>query len=352
MDKVNVTAVILCGGSGTRLWPLSTPEKPKQFLKLDGETSMLAHTAARLKVDDDAGLAFDTAIVVGSTRHGDLIGGELPDARLILEPFGRNSAAAVAAACLAAPSGALLLVLPADHSILRPDLFRKAIRQGVDAALDGHIVTFGIRPSYPATGYGYIDVEQGTAPVLNARAFVEKPPLETAQAYVDAGHYLWNGGIFLFSADTMLQAFEAHAPDVLSAVRRSLPDAVQSRPVTSIEPAAFEACPDISLDYAIMEKFPHVMAVPVDMGWSDVGDYKALWELAAKDADGNAILGPVTANGCRNCYIRSEAGPVSVSGLDSKIVVVTRDHHMVCDMDAAQTVKTLAEAARKSSPQG
>jgi mannose-1-phosphate guanylyltransferase/mannose-6-phosphate isomerase len=343
-----ITPVILCGGSGTRLWPLSTPERPKQFLKLDGKLSMLAHTSARMEDDAAADLSFARAIIVGAAKHEELIRKELPHGRLILEPFGRNSAAAVAAAALAADADDLLLVLPADHSILRPDAFRQAIRKGADAALDGKIVTFGITPDFPATGYGYIDVEPGGDAVLKTREFVEKPPLEKAKAYLDAGHYLWNAGIFLFRAGTMLAAFRMHAAAVLEAVQAALPDTTQTDDAYRIDADAFRACPDISIDYAVMEKFPAVMAVPVEMGWNDVGDYKALWTLSDKDDHGNALMGPVTAVDCRNCYIRSEAQPIFVSGLTDKIVVATADHYMVCDMDAAQSVKTLANAAKNS----
>ncbi|WP_158085699.1 mannose-1-phosphate guanylyltransferase [Henriciella aquimarina] len=347
METLEITPVILCGGSGTRLWPLSTPERPKQFLKLDGQASMLAQTAARMCDDDKAGLRFAQTLVVGSVRHRDMIRDEVPGARRILEPFGRNSAAAVAAAALAAPEDALLLVLPADHSILRPDLFRKAVGAGAAAARDGHIVTFGITPSFPATGYGYIDIEPGETCVRKARKFVEKPLLDKAQAYLDSGHYLWNAGIFLFRAGTMLDAFRTHAPEILDNVTRALPQAIATQEESEIDAGVFDACPNTSIDYAIMEKFPSVMAVPVEMGWSDVGDYKALWELSEKDADGNVLMGPVTATGCRNCYIRSEAGPLSVSGLTDKIVIATGDHYMACDMAEAQSVKTLASAASK-----
>lgn len=347
MQTITIRPVILCGGSGTRLWPLSTPEVPKQFLKLDGEQTMLAKTASRMVDDAEQGLSFRSPIIVGGAGHEDLMKAELPDAMLILEPFGRNSAAAVAAAALAAHPEELLLVLPADHSILRPDRFRRAIRIGASAAASGDIVTFGITPDFPSTGYGYIEIEQEDRPVLKAVKFEEKPPLEKARSYIEAGHYLWNAGIFLFEAGAMIKAFETHAPDVLDAVRDALPEMAGEGNIHRIDAGKFHACPDISVDYAIMEKHPGVRAVPVDMGWNDVGDYKALWELSDKDEDGNSILGPVTAFDCKNCYIRSEGRPISVSGLRHAIVVATADHYMVCDMDEAQKVKALAKAAQR-----
>lgn len=346
VQTVTIRPVILCGGSGTRLWPLSTPEVPKQFLKLDGEETMLAKTAGRMVDDEEQGLAFRSPMIVGGARHEALMKAELPDATLILEPFGRNSAAAVAAAALTAHPEELLLVLPADHSILRPDRFRRAIRIGAGAAAAGDIVTFGITPDFPSTGYGYIEIEQEDRPVLKAVKFEEKPPIEKAKRYLEAGHYLWNAGIFLFQADAMVKAFETHAPDVLQAVRAALPEQADGN-AYRIDAGKFNACPDISVDYAIMEKYPGVRAVPVDMGWNDVGDYKALWELSDKDEDGNAIMGPVTAIDCKNCYIRSEGRAISVSGLRHAIIVATSDHYMICDMDEAQKVKALAEAARR-----
>ncbi|MGB3624787.1 MAG: sugar phosphate nucleotidyltransferase [Henriciella sp.] len=347
MQTLTIRPVILCGGSGTRLWPLSTPEVPKQFLKLDGEETMLAKTASRMIDDAEQGLAFRSPMIVGAARHEALMKAELPEAVLILEPFGRNSAAAVAAAALTAHPEELLLVLPADHSILRPDRFRRAIRIGASAAAAGDIVTFGITPDFPSTGYGYIEIEQEDRPVLKAVKFEEKPPLEKAKHYIEAGHYLWNAGIFLFEAGAMVKAFEAHAPDVLQAVRDSLPASDGESTVHRIDADKFGACPEISVDYAIMEKHPGVRAVPVDMGWNDVGDYKALWELSDKDEDGNALLGPVTAIDCKHCYIRSEGRPISVSGLRHAIIVATEDNYMVCAMDDAQKVKALAQAARR-----
>lgn len=344
VQPVTVTPVILCGGVGSRLWPLSTAERPKQFLTLEGQSSMLAETAARVQTGDDR-LAFADCTVVGNERHRDLIRAEVPNARLILEPLGRNSAPAVAAASLIADPDDLLLIMPADHAIRHPERFVDAIATGLQAARDGSIVTFGIEPDHPATGYGYIDAEPGDAPIVPARQFVEKPNLDTANAYLKAGHYLWNAGIFLFRAGTMVDAFRTHAPEVLSGVEKAIAGATGEGDEIRLEAAAFAACPGISVDYAIMEQFKPVMAVPVDMGWSDVGDFRALWEMSSKDAQGNVLMGPVTAVGCRNCYIRSEGAPISVEGLEDMIVVEAGGHRINCPMADAQSVKKLAEAS-------
>ena len=342
---VAVTPVILCGGIGSRLWPLSTADRPKQFLPLDGRSSMLNETAARLRDEPSLNLAFSNFIIVGNQRHRQLIRKEVPGARLLLEPFGRNSAAAIAAASLAAEPDALLLVMPADHAIEFPERLREAIAKGVPAASCGKIVTFGIQPDHPATGYGYIDAEPAAGPVLKARSFVEKPALATAKAYLEAGHYFWNAGIFLFRADTMLAAFRQFAPDVLASVERAFPVRFRGERESLLDAAAFSDAPSISIDYAVMEKHDSVVAVPVDMGWNDVGDYRALWSISNKDDRGNVVMGPVKAVDCRNCYLRSEDDALEVSGLTDMIVVKAGGFEMTCRMDDAQSVKDIAARA-------
>ena len=334
------------------MWPLSNKDTPKQFLTLHGDTSMLTQTAERVRASSVRGVSFGPLLAIGAERHEGMLREHLPEARLLLEPFGRNSAAAVIAAALVHRPDDYLLILPADHHIAYPDRLHDAVAAGLDRAEEGHLVTFGIEPSFPATGYGYIELEDGTGRTRKARRFVEKPDEATAAAYLETGRYVWNAGIFLFRADAMIQAFKAHAPEIFAAVTSALPkDPVKSiaeRTVT-LNPSAFADCPSISVDYAIMEKVSPIFAVPVDMGWSDVGDYKALWELSPRDNDGNATAGAAHLVDTRDSYVRSEGLPIFTAGLSKMIVVANDRHIMVCPMDKAQDVKTLADRASAPS---
>ncbi|MCR9222571.1 MAG: AGE family epimerase/isomerase [Hyphomonas sp.] len=336
-----VHPVILCGGSGTRLWPLSTPEMPKQFKALTSEKSMIEETADRFVTSSDPSLSFTTPLVVGSVKHRHLLEQTLPDARKILEPFGRNSAPAVAAACLASEPDDLILILPADHSIQDVPAFHLAIAAAAKAAEDGAIVTFGIEPTHPATGYGYIKAAQADElhmPVP-VEKFVEKPDLAVAQSYLDAGGYYWNAGIFLFRADTMLKALEAHAPEVLAGTRAAMPTDADN--VQCLNPKAFAETPSISIDYAVMERAENVQTVPVDMAWSDVGGYPALHDLLTESASDNHTHGPVLLQNAHGMYVRSEGPTVAVNGVSNLVVVATKDEVVITPMEDSQAVKTL-----------
>lgn len=336
-----VHPVILCGGSGTRLWPLSTPEMPKQFKALTSEKSMIEETADRFVTSSDPSLSFTTPLVVGSVKHRHLLEQTLPDARKILEPFGRNSAPAVAAACLASEPDDLILILPADHSIQDVPAFHLAIAAAAKAAEDGAIVTFGIEPTHPATGYGYIKAAQADElhmPVP-VEKFVEKPDLAVAQSYLDAGGYYWNAGIFLFRADTMLKALETHAPEVLEGTRAAMPAGAEK--VQSLDAKAFADTPSISIDYAVMERAENVQTVPVDMAWSDVGGYPALHGLLTESASDNHTHGPVLLQNAHGMYVRSEGPTVAVNGVSNLVVVATKDEVVITPMEDAQAVKTL-----------
>ncbi|MCH9751841.1 MAG: AGE family epimerase/isomerase [Alphaproteobacteria bacterium] len=336
-----VHPVILCGGSGTRLWPLSTPEMPKQFKALTSEKSMIEETADRFVTSSDPSLSFTTPLVVGSVKHRHLLEQTLPDARKILEPFGRNSAPAVAAACLASEPDDLILILPADHSIRDVPAFHLAIAAAAKAAEGGAIVTFGIEPTHPATGYGYIKAAQADElhmPVP-VEKFVEKPDPAVAQSYLDAGGYYWNAGIFLFRADTMLKALEAHAPEVLAGTRAAMPADADN--VRCLNPKAFAETPSISIDYAVMERAENVQTVPVDMAWSDVGGYPALHGLLTESASDNHTHGPVLLQNAHGMYVRSEGPTVAVNGVSNLVVVATKDEVVITPMEDAQAVKTL-----------
>ena len=337
--------VILCGGSGTRLWPLSTPEMPKQFLALTSDKSMIEDTAARFANSTEVDLTFGQVLVVGAKRHKALLSKGLPEARQILEPFGRNSAPAVSAACLAYKSDDLILILPADHDIQDVPAFHRAIAVAATAAEAGAIVTFGIEPSHPATGYGYIKAQAQTqSGALSVDQFVEKPDLETAKSYLASGAYYWNAGIFLFKAGVMLDALKTFAPDVLVGAKNAMGDARGD--VMALDPKAFETTPSISIDYAVMERASNVETVPVSMGWSDVGGYRALHELLTDDVAENHTSGPVHLQNSSGLYVRSEGPAVSVNGVNDLVIVATADEVMITPKDDDGAVKALGAAVQ------
>lgn len=343
----DIHPVILCGGSGTRLWPLSTDETPKQFLALTSDKSMIEETALRFASTEIATLKFSETLVVGSVRHAKLLDEILPAARKILEPFGRNSAPAVAAACLAHAPEDLVLILPADHDIRDVEAFHKAIEVAAVAANDGAIVTFGIEPTHPATGYGYIKVENGTSGPRDVDSFVEKPDLATAESYLAAGSYYWNAGIFLFRVETMLNALQQFAPDVLRCVKESM----SGTPCDNTIPLnrdAFARTPSISIDYAVMEKAANVKTVPVNMGWSDVGGYLALHQLLTSDPTDNYASGPVHIQNSKGLYVHSEGPTISVNGVADLIIVATQNDVMITPKDDDAAVKELGNVAQNA----
>ena len=289
-----VTPVILCGGGGTRLWPLSTPRTPKQFLPLTGPQSMVAETLSRVS---DEGL-FNPAMAVGSFRHKDQLQAELPGVKLVLEPMGRNSAPAIAAATLLAEPDEILLILPADHHIKDVAAFHRAIRNAQPAACEGQIVTFGINPDFPATGYGYIEALPADSAAKPVARFVEKPDVETARTYIETGRFYWNAGVFMFTARVMREALEAHAPDILQSVEAALDEHGQ------LDRTLFARCRSESIDYAVMEAANNIAVLPVSMGWSDVGDFRAVHALHAEAThDPKVLRGAVVAPGAERVFI-------------------------------------------------
>jgi mannose-1-phosphate guanylyltransferase/mannose-6-phosphate isomerase len=337
--------VILSGGSGTRLWPLSRELHPKQFLALIGEHTMLQETILRL-----SGLAIGAPIVVCNEAHRFLVAEQLrvvecrPQA-IVLEPVGRNTAPAIALAALAAKAtngdDALLLVLPADHVIRDVKAFHAAIQIAAEAAQRGSLVTFGIVPDVPETGYGYIRRGEREGNSYRIAEFVEKPDLGRAQKFVASGDYYWNSGMFMFQAGRVLQELQRHASDIASVCRDAFVSATRDLDFTRISADAFKACRSESIDYAVMEKTADAVVVPLSAGWSDVGSWASLHAACDQDAQRNALVGDVLVEDTENSYIYSESRLVATVGLRDHIVVETKDAVLVAPKDRVQEVKAL-----------
>ncbi len=345
----NVQAVILSGGSGSRLWPASRSMYPKQLLPLVGEQTMLQATARRLE-----GLAgvLEPAIVVCNEAHRFLVAEQLAqigaDASIILEPEGRNTAPAIALAALQAMDAAgddapILLVLPADHVIADRQAFHDAIGVAAGAAEQGDLVTFGIVPRGPNTGYGYIKASKSDSVVRRIEAFVEKPDVQTAESYIESGDYLWNSGMFMFRADAYLDALGKHAPEILDTCQRAMTGAAQDTDFIRPEAEAFSACPSDSIDYAIMEKTRSASVVPLGAGWNDVGSWQAIHEVSDKDDAGNVIDGDVLTDGCSNSVISSQSRLVAAVGVDNLAIIETKDAVLVAHQSQSQDVKNIVD---------
>jgi mannose-1-phosphate guanylyltransferase/mannose-1-phosphate guanylyltransferase/mannose-6-phosphate isomerase len=350
-DATPIVPVILSGGSGTRLWPMSTPEKPKQLLALTADETMLQLTAART-----SGERFAAPIVVGNARHAEEIETQLeaigsPAQALILEPAGRNTAPAIALAALAAGSGeAALLVMPSDHVIADVSAFHAAIHAALPLVEQGWLVTFGIDPHSPETGYGWIHVGEAIAPRVHKVAhFIEKPPLDRAEAMLAAGDHVWNGGIFLFRADAFLGALAVHGPDMLHAAQQAMLKAQTEGTRIYPDPESFAASPAESIDYAVMEKAERVAVVPVSMGWSDLGSWDALHEINDCDEHGNACKGDVVAIETENCLVQAEGVRVALVGVTDLIVVANGKDVLILPRGRSQEVKKLIEAMASES---
>jgi mannose-1-phosphate guanylyltransferase/mannose-1-phosphate guanylyltransferase/mannose-6-phosphate isomerase len=344
-----ITPVILSGGAGTRLWPLSRTGRPKQLLSLTAAETMLQLTARRVP----PGEGFAAPVVVANAAHAEMIEAQLDkadisNARLILEPKGRNTAPAIAVAALALPRDAIMLVMPSDHVIQDVAAFRAAIAVATPLAEQGWLITFGITPDGPETGYGYIKRGEPLSDgVARVESFVEKPDRATAEAYLATGQYSWNGGIFLFGAGTYLDALARHAPDMLAAVQKSMDGATREGKRIFPESHAFAASPSQAVDYAVMEKADKVAVVPVEMGWSDVGSWDALHAISDCDDNGNANHGEVFAIDTKRCMIRSEGPVVAAVGVKDLIVIATPDAVLIMPRGASQEVKRAVEALKR-----
>lgn len=347
----SVVPVILSGGSGSRLWPMSRADRPKQFLPLVSDKTMIQETA--LRVAESYGFA--TPVVVCAADHDRVVHAQLgavtrEHARLILEPIARNTAPAIAAAAVDLARrrpDALMLVLPADHHIADPAGLRTAIARALGAARAGFVVTFGMLPTVPETGYGYIlpdglvDNEDG---VRRIASFVEKPPLELARTFLAGGRHLWNAGMFLFAVPTILDALRRHAPDVLAAAEAAVEAGHEAQGTLRLDQPAFARAPSISFDHAVMEKTDSAAVVAAAIGWTDVGSWSSLWEIGARDDDGNVTNGHAMAIGTRNSLVHADGIPTAAIGLDDLIVVGSRDGILVAHRDRAQDVRSAAAA--------
>lgn len=342
--------VIMSGGSGTRLWPLSRKHKPKQFIALFGDNSMFQNTLTRLHGIMD----MQAPLVICNNDHRFMVAEQLHELdiqspNIILEPVGRNTAPAIAIAALqaiAAGENPLLLVLAADHVIDNIPSFHQAINTAKEQAEQSKLVTFGIVPTSANTGYGYIQADEKNS-VSKVAAFVEKPDLATATQYVASGNYYWNSGMFMFKASVLIAELEKHAPQILKSCKKALLNSTKDLDFIRLDTKAFAACPSDSIDYAVMERTDKAIIVPLDAGWSDVGSWASLWECAEQDVNNNVLQGDVMIKGVNNSYIHSEHRLVSVLGLDNVVVVETADAIMVSSKDSVQNVKKIVNTLIK-----
>ncbi len=345
-----ISPVILSGGSGTRLWPLSRKSRPKQFLAITSEQTMFQETLLRLNTP----IISSQPMVICSDDHRFMVAEQLRELditaeSIILEPIGRNTAPALTIAALTSDPEALLLILPSDHVINNKQAFHDALSVAQPLAEAGKIVTFGIVPTHAETGFGYIEANMSSNNSHPISRFVEKPNADTAQQYIEAGNFFWNSGMFLFKASTLIEEMREFRPDILNACEQALEQSSHDMDFTRLESTSFEQCPSESIDYAVMEKTDHGVVVPLDAGWSDLGSWTSLWETAEKDADNNVIRGDVLQKNSTNCYIHSEHRLVTTLGMDKAIVVETADAVMVAHPDHVQDVKSLVDQLKENS---
>lgn len=348
---MSITPVILCGGSGTRLWPLSRASYPKQYLALAGSDTLLQQTVKRIGSLDDVA----APLIISNNEQRFLVAEQLraihtkPGA-IVLEPVARNTAPAVAAAALIAlrqDADATLLVLPSDHAIAHESKFLEAVRAARSLADDGFLVTFGIPPTSPHTGYGYIRrgaVTEVCASGFHVDQYVEKPDADTAASLIAAGDCYWNSGMFLFKAKAYLAELERLAPEMLKQVKASVEQGAVDIDFFRLDQASLEACPSDSIDYAVMEKARRAAVVDADgLGWNDIGSWSAVAEIAERDENGNSLLGDVVAHNVKNSYVRSESRMVAAIGVDNLVIVETPDVVLVTSKDHVQDVKRVVE---------
>jgi mannose-1-phosphate guanylyltransferase len=340
-----ITPVIIAGGSGSRLWPLSRSLYPKQFLALNGNETMLQQTLQRL-----SGLTLERPVVICNEEHRFIVAEQLREINqsgaIILEPVGRNTAPAIALASktVVESKDSLILILAADHVILNESAFVDAVEKAIPLAEAGKLVTFGIVPTEAHTGYGYIKRgesvnEQG----FQVDAFVEKPNAEMASEYLEGKEHYWNSGMFLMKASRYLQELNQFRPDIYTACESALANTSKDEDFIRIDKGAFEKCPDESIDYAVMEKTADAVVVPLDAGWSDIGSWSALWDVNNKDSNGNAAIGDSIMHETTNCLIQGSERLITTVGIDNLVIVDTKDALLVASKDKVQDVKKIVE---------
>jgi mannose-1-phosphate guanylyltransferase len=345
---MSIYPVIMAGGSGSRLWPLSRAAHPKQFLRLHGEDTMLQATVKRL-----SGLNVQTPITICNEEHRFFVAEQLREidklGSIILEPVGRNTAPAIALAALTANDDPLLLVLAADHVIQDEVAFNAAVMRAIPLAEAGKLITFGIVPTQPHTGYGYIRRGKDMGEGFEVDAFVEKPSSDVARDYLSSGDYYWNSGMFLFKASSYLEELKKFRPDILDQCKASVTEVTADLDFLRINKETFESCPAESIDYAVMEKTSRAVVVPMDAGWSDIGSWSSLWDISEKDGEGNATHGDVVLHNTHNSYVRTDDKLVAAVGVDDLVIVATKDTLMVAHKNCVQDVKIITEMLKANS---
>lgn len=343
-----ITPVIMAGGSGTRLWPLSRAGYPKQFQALHGDKTMLQQTVERL-----SNLATSESIIICNEEHRFFVAEQMReiDARgkFILEPRGRNTAPAIALAAFAEKeSDPLLLVLAADHVIANQSAFAEAVLRAVPLAEAGKLVTFGVAPTEPQTGYGYIKTGDAVGGAYEVSSFKEKPDAEVADQYVSDGGYYWNSGMFLFKASKYLAELSTHGPDIYNACERAMNNLSSDLDFIRVDAEPLTECPSVSIDYAVMEKTSDAVVVLMDAGWNDIGSWSSLWDVASKDESGNAISGDVILVDTKNSLVRADYKFVALIGVDDAIVISTKDATLVASKDRVQDAKIIATKLKEN----